>query len=173
MQPGDPQIGRVREKIKGTDDSAADTEITAGNEALSSSDFEEAQRRYERAEELGAPQHFVKLNLAMAAVGAGNYAAARKRLDEYSPRPHSPTELHTTALRTVCDIAERGDGKESKQQLEQLEEQKRRVSDKNGSPYDYIYTTSPLRHLEAGLAKSKPAVANQVASVFAVLKHQE
>lgn len=170
MYPADPVIAQLRTQIlaKGpvtvsAVDMSANHEVTAGNEALSRGDAAAAQGHYRKAEELGWNPTFVRFNLAMSFAVARDTPGALEELAGYQPYPDSYSALHATALKMICEIIDGKDGASFRSELLRLKVKL--------APYSFV--RSPLRYLEAGLAKAAPDVAGRADEVFALLRDDD
>jgi hypothetical protein len=129
-------------------------EFDAGNAALSEGNWQEAQQRYEKAREFRYKnKDYITFNLAMVDVGKGKYSdACRELAEHYHPRADTVPNLHTMALRMMCEITEEGDGAAHKKRLKELEKEKKKLR----PTYNYYHPTNPLIRLEKGLSKNPP-----------------
>jgi ppGpp synthetase/RelA/SpoT-type nucleotidyltranferase len=133
---------------------------SAGNEALSKGNGEEAFRLYSQAQELGFQPIFSTFNKAMACALIKDSDGATYFLDQFKPVLNSPTEVNSLALRAiVAAIAKTG----FTSRFHALQSKLAQLS-------GFEISQSPLRHLESGFHARDTKPAPQVLSVFQALK---
>lgn len=133
---------------------------SAGNEALSKGDGEDAFRLYSQAQELGFHSIFSTFNKAMACALIKDSDGATYFMDQFQPITDSPTEINYLALRTIIAVIARSGYPSCFKSL------KSKLSQLTG----FEIGQSPLRHLESGFYARDIRPAQQIIDVFEHLK---